>query len=161
MEITKRNKQLILDSYKREYTYLGIGDAGVYAEAPNKYSKHPASITIYDTRLSAYFGDLAEGGIVVDKRPCTNRDDFVKAVVSGPMRGSWLPEKTREGFGGNVSCNDANEAGALDYVSTDLYLDLWRDKGARIGKRVGDEIHWEDGKHESIVPVSQRWTVNN
>lgn len=149
------------DEYKNEYTYLGIAAAGVYAEAPNKYSKHPASITIYDRRLRAYFGDMAEGGIVVDKRPCLEHPDFYRMVISGPMRGSWLSEKTRETMHDTVKCHNAHEAKAFDYISTDLYLALWRDMGAKIGKRVGNEIHWEDGTKETIVPVDKRWQVNS
>lgn len=148
-----------IQPYKKEYTYLGIALAGVYAEAPNQYSKTSVSVTIYDTRLSAYYGDLAEGGIVCDKRPCKDHPDMVHMVVSGPMRGSYLPEKTKNGFNGNESCEDARDAGGFDYVSTDLYLGLWRSMGARIGKRVGDTIEWEDGTIESIVPCEMRWTV--
>lgn len=137
-----------MDPYKQEYTTLGIAAAGCYATAPNPWSKDSAaSITIYDRRLTAYLGELVEGGIVIDKRPCVNRDDFVSMVVSGPMLQESLPHDTKRGWDSTEPCTleQAREAKGFDYLSLNLYIQVWAEKGARIGVRVGDKVYWNDG----------------
>lgn len=143
-----------VDPYRPELTYLGIGKAGVYGrKGPN------CSVSIPDTRLSAYYGDLIDGGLVVDKRPVPD-DDLVKWVVSGPMLDLALPEKSCHPLWEEVQpCADARllEHAALTDISLDLYLDLWRSLGARIGVREGDDIVWEDGAREQIRPAELRY----
>jgi hypothetical protein len=45
----------------------------------------------------------------------------------------------------------------MDCISMDLYLDLWRPLGAKIGKRVGNEIVWENGDVSVIPDEKDRW----
>ena len=144
--------------YKPEYTYLGIAAGGVYARMPNRYSKDTSvSVTIYDTKLSPYFGDMAENGIVVDKRPCIDHEDFVSAVVCGPMLQESLPPKSKRTWDGVVPCESAKDANSLDFISLDLYLDCWRALGACIGRRVGDTIEWESGLTVAIPLAEKRY----
>lgn len=151
------------NSYKtgivgEEYLTLGIADAGVYATAYNKWAPdRPSSITIYDRRLEAYYGDLAEGGLVLDKRPCRENDEFIKRVVCGPMHGQHLPSKTRDSWGKHIPCESAKEASGFDLVSTDLYLSYWRELGAKIGYRKGNYIEWENGEKDEIPSEEDRW----
>jgi hypothetical protein len=41
----------------------------------------------------------------------------------------------------------------LDRCSLREYTEMWRSAGARVGRRMGDQIHWEDGTVEQIPPV--------
>lgn len=143
----------VKEGYKKEYTTLGVAAAGVYASVGDN-----CSVSIYDTRLDPYLGNLVEGGIVVDKRPCIHHEDFVKLVVSGPMVRESLPPKTISRlFEPNRECLDPKEAGGCDYVSMDLYLQLWEGIGARVGYRRGDYIEWNDGEKQEIPPYESRY----
>lgn len=154
-----------MQEYKQKYTFMGIAINGVYAEYPNIFSgkiqKHPVHVEMRDRRLRSYLGDLVDGAFVVDKRPCSNKTTFTIKVIHGPLRGSWLPNKTKETFNGQEPCENAENAKSMDYISLDLYCDSWRKFGARIGKRVGEEIHWEDGEKEKILPALERWTAKD
>lgn len=151
------------EAYKPEYTYLGIAAAGVYANAPNPWGDTPASVSIPDYRLTAYLGDLVEGGTVIDKRPCVDRDDFVKMVVSGPILQSNLPSgsiKVWDGLSRRIdpcTIEQAKQAKAFDELSLDLYAQVWADIGARVGVRKGNQIHWNDGSIQDIPPAELRW----
>jgi hypothetical protein len=155
-----------MDAYKKEYTTLGVGGGGVHATAPSQWSDTTAQITIYDRRLTPYFGDLVEGGVVIDKRPCVDRDDYVKMVVSGPILQESLPPGHKNVFDYGsprtiIPCTTEDKFSGLDYVSLDIYLALWSKMGAKIGKRVGDEIHWENGEITSIPPAELRWKFDS
>ena len=142
-----------MNAYKQEFTTLGIASAGVYATIGDN-----VSVNIPDNRLAPYFGDLAENGIVIDKRPCVERDDFAHMVVSGPMFKESLPEKTVLGWDRIPKpCNDWRDAKSFDYISIDVYLDMWRNVGAKIGRRVGNTIVWECGQVSDIPSVENRW----
>lgn len=148
------------DAYKKEYTILGIGDGGCWARAKSNFSDTSASITIYDKRLSCYYGDVIEGGIVIDKRPCVKRKDFVRLAFKCAILNEGLPPKSKQGWDMKiVPCVDARDAGGMDYISLDIYLNLWESFGARIGTRVGDEIVWRDGTKTAIRPESKRWLL--
>lgn len=150
-----------MDAYKQEYDYLGIAMGGVYGRGPSKWSKDGFSVSIPDKRLSPYYGDLIEGGIVVDKRPCIEKDEarFVNRVYLSPLLKKSLPPKTMcKLFEKEEPCEDVTQCGPIDYISMDLYLDLWRKEGAKIGKRVGNEIHWENGEVSPIPSESMRWS---
>ena len=146
------------DRYKKEYTTLGIAAAGVYATAPSKWSDTAAHLTIYDSRLTPYLGDLAEGGVVFDKRPCVDRDDFCSMVVSGPMLKESLPSGHYQDWDRKVvPVTSETKLGGFDYIALDVYLDIWRKAGAKIGIRKGDSIHWESGEVFPIPPEENRY----
>ena len=145
--------------YKQEYIYLGIALSGVYACGETKYgenSKTTCSIEIPDRRLTPYLGNMKEGSFVVDKRTCA-QEDIIHWVISGPMVDFDLPEKTRKDWDKIVACSDIKECSSMNYVSFDLYIDLWRSLGARVGKRVGDVIKWENGEETIIPEFDCRW----
>lgn len=169
------------DAYQAEYTFLGIAEAGCYASAPNRWGDTPASISIPDKRLSCYYGDVVEGGTILDKRPAFEKQSraCTRAVVSGPMLRDNLPALTisradfpenqiltadsvdsirmePEGFFLTVG-GDPFKLSSFDFISLDLYCQLWRQLGARVGKRVGMTVEWEDGEVEAIRPESERW----
>lgn len=156
------------DKYKNEYIHLGIADGGCYADCESNFSHDTAAhITIYDRRLTPYLGDLKQGGIVIDKRPCIRRNDFVKNVVRGPMLNVMLPHDTINSVMAkrNLACTieQARTAGGYDYISLNLYVQYWAELGARIGVRVGDKVYWNDGPlfgfgvPQDIPSVENRW----
>ena len=157
------------DSYKQEYSTLGIALAGVHATAPNQWSSSTAiSIQIPDKRLNCYLGNLIEGGTVIDKRTC-DEDDVFEYVVSGPMLQESLPNGTMSAaFCSDshslqrrnvpIKCEDVRKCKSFDYIALDLYCELWSGLGARIGKRLGDTIMWNDGEIQSIPSVDERWS---
>lgn len=143
-----------MGKYKKSYSILGIGDGGVYAKEGDN-----VSVSIPDTRLSSYFGDLKEGGIVIDKRPCVDHPDFVRMVINGPMLKEALPPGHKDNFGEISPCDNPEKAGWMTYVSLDLYLKLWEKLGAKIGKRIKNKIKWNDGTMEVIPPWKERFSV--
>jgi hypothetical protein len=142
---------------KDMYDLLGIGDAGCYASIKNEYH---TSVTIYDRRLHAYYGDVREGGTIVDKRPCFAGEakEAIHLVISGPMLELQLDNGMVKRFMGAMEKWDGmSEIHSFDYVSLNIYLEMWRKVGARVGIRRGDTIVWEDGVVESIVPAELRY----
>jgi len=164
------------DKYEKQYDLLtrGVGPHGsVGAESDGEGFFSRCSTTMYDRRLGPYLGDVKEGGVVVDKWNVP----FGKGanlVVNGPMVKLGLPPGTIEKFSETIS--DVMLMGlegefqtmaqhkhknpkwsGFDYISLDLYLDLWRRAGARIGKRIGNEIQWDDGTVSQIPNEDQRY----
>lgn len=152
------------ENYKVQYTIMGIALAGVWAHSPNPYSAtSPISTTIPDNRLMPYLGEVVEGGTVIDKRLCSE-GKLIDLVMSGPMLQESLPSRTVNGaltkdhrtVGIETPASEAGLKG-FDYVSLDLYLELWREAGALIGKRQGEKIVWEDGRETVIPSESERF----
>ena len=147
----------MVTAYKNSYDILGIALGGCYAQELSKHYGY-VRISIPDKRLQCYYGDVKEGGILVDKRSC-EESVIVHGSVSGPMLDMALPEKTRSVvFEGSKECLDPEGCSGFDTISLDLYLMYWRKRGARIGKRVGNKVEWEGGFSEEIVPESKRFS---
>lgn len=141
-------------------TTLGIAAAGVYGTAPNEWSKDSAvRITFYDTKLTPYFGDMAEGAVVIDKRPCIDHPDFYKMVIAGPMLRESLPAGHKKGFDDKepVPCENVNDCKGFDYIALDLYVRLWEDMGAKVGYRRGNKIVWNNGSESAIPAAKDRY----
>lgn len=146
--------------YTPEYTVLGIATAGVYATAYCGTSK--ISISIPDNRLDPYLGNLLDGGTVIDKRPCLNNDNFVSMIVTGPMLDDLLPDQHIRPFLEPVRPITKNDKlGPLDFVSLDIYIDIWKAVGARIGKRSNNSIIWDDGTTQEIPSPEERNNCNS
>lgn len=146
--------------YKQEYIYLGIALAGVYAKGRTKVTENSVTTfnsSIPDNRLYPYYGNLVEGGVIVDKRTCQECDVVVMAV-NGPILKDELPAGHKQSlFDPPTPCSDPTECKGFDYISMDLYLKLWRGLGAKIGERRGNLIQWENGHTEDIPPFEKRF----
>lgn len=146
--------------YKNSYTYLGIAAAGVYANEGDN-----VSVSIPDRRLIPYLGDLCQGGVVLDKRPCVDKAGFFRLVVDGPLMkeslpgGTMIPHYSRQRE--IVPCLDASLAGCDAYVAKDIYVEMWKKFGARVGYRVKDTIHWDDGEVFPIPSEEDRWKAES
>jgi len=163
------------DKYEERYDLLtrGVGPHGSVGAESVGWSGGKCSTTMYSRRLGPYFGELKDGGVVVDKWTVDFKTGY-NLVVHGPMVDVTLPPKTIDKFDGQISDvmliglqgsfqamalkkrTDPKWSG-LDSVSLDLYCDLWRQAGARIGKRIGNEIHWEDGAVSEIPDEAHRY----
>jgi len=124
----------------------------------------------YSRQLGPFLGLLEDGGTVIDKWN-VDSETFTHLVISGPMVAVELPDDEVDacpeipdymlgpgGLKGSFWLFAANKKAnrkwsGLDRVSLKTYTDMWRDAGARIGKRDGDVIRWEDGDVEQIPPV--------
>lgn len=92
---------------------------------------------------------VAEGAFVLDKRP--TEDKGVSLVFSGPMIKADLPPATvNNGWGEDkvtyTDVSDAIERGkirGMSYVSVDVYVEMWKRAGAKVGRKVNGQIVWE------------------
>jgi hypothetical protein len=148
--------------YKQQYGYIGRGAAGVYAATPPekcKYSTQKVTIesstSIPDSRLYPYYGELLENGYVIDKARISTTREFIHAVVSGPMVKLALSDNTISDY---YVISEAFKAPDRSvFVSLNLYVNFWRELGARIAKRIGNQIVWEDGEVEEIPSFENRF----
>ena len=125
--------------------------------------------------------DLAEGGYVIDLRPLANHPQLYHWVFCSPMPNGHIEgdeidrfsDKEREiasellfGLEGDfqrvaeLAVNRIGEpldgsAGPFDYVSSTYLAAYWANRGARIGKRVGNILRWSDGSEQVIGNSTQ------
>lgn len=138
---------------KELIAYIGLGDAGIYgAYLPVKtpYGSTSSFFRSYDRDLTEYYPKLMDGGFVLDKSK-VSLNDLTHHVVSGPICDLSLPPGSINRFmtKETESIVDPADARSMDYISLDMYVELCRRlRGVRIGKRVGNEIRWEDGEVE-------------
>lgn len=159
-----------MDGYDVRLATLEIGLGGCHGQ----HAEGRASVTMYDRRLSAYYGELVEGGFVIDKRAVVEANPGL-AVMAPLCRGD-LPAGRRdvfqtrpdpvmaaalcdgESFGAVAALMvAAPDCGAFDDAAPDVYAAWWRARGAQVGVRCGDRIVWADGSIEAIRPAGQRW----
>jgi len=133
------------------------------------------SLTYYtDTWQQGPFQDLEEGGFAIDKKELLATSGEARSmVVNGPMVDITLApgsidkfdlhenaELMLPGLGGGYKTLAARAVAdrswtGLDSMSLDLYVAMWRELGARIGQRRGNDIEWEDGEIEKITECSR------
>jgi hypothetical protein len=51
----------------------------------------------------------------------------------------------------------APDCGAFDEVAPDVFAAWWRAHGARVGRRRGEVIVWDNGTEEAIRPFARRF----
>lgn len=135
--------------------------------------EHPnrCSVTTYttgDEGMQRLLPDLADGGYVVDLRPLEHHKDLVHWVFGCPMANGVLGEETLSPCPGEVRKSALRmapwlegefQAAALltatgqmnfDYCTEDYRARYWLARGARVGQRVGNVIHWSDGSQQQI-----------
>jgi hypothetical protein len=140
--------------YDPTWKLISIALAGVSGKRENSSFQAPSR------RLSSYFGDLCEGGIVIDKRPCPE-NVIIRQAYCGAMVQVEMPDNTVSRMGGNglEPCDDAEKAGSMDFIALNLYVNQWRKLGARIGVRRGRTIHWENGEKSPIPAFKDRYAM--
>lgn len=158
--------------YRRGALLMSRGDTVHWENVPEDIDS-TCSTSTYDRRLGPYLGNVVRGGWVVDKRGIYNRDDFARWVIDCPLvdvrlaNGAANPCPIPDplfacalagSFGALAVAKIANPTWrGLDKVSVAEYVGYWRERGARIGRRIGDAIQWEDGAVSEIPPYSRRY----
>lgn len=156
------------NKYRNELSYLGRAFADVYGECKSvvhSYGTSKASIRYPDRRLRPYYGDLKEGGIVIDMSAC----DYAlvsKMVISHAMVDVDLaPGMVSSGWGDckKTEPGTLENSGSLDYIALDVYADFWHNNGAKVGKREGNFIIWRNGDKEEIPgeDSANRWALED
>lgn len=152
--------------YKQDLVFLGIALGGPYGRGKTKFSKNStttSSMSSYED-LSYHYGDLVDGAPVVDKSKLSV--DQICSGLSYPNLDVDLPDGCagdwdRQPFPFSADRALAKEMGPDGYraaytVSLDIHVEMCRRMGARVGKRQGDQIVWEDGGVEDIRPFEDR-----
>jgi hypothetical protein len=145
-----------MEAYNARYEFLGIAFGGVHANFAN------CSVSIPDSRIRPYFGDVKEGGTVLDKRHC-GIDVVASTTMRAPMLKLSLPPQTVSAYVDDCTrtLTDPEEAGGMDYVSLDLYVQFWTSRGAKSGVRLGNAIVWQDGTTTAIPAENDRWSLRD
>ncbi len=158
--------------YEQRLAVLDKGLAGCHGSTIDS-----ASITYYDTRIRGYYGELVEGGFVLDKSKILCANPML--AISSPMCKGGMKPGTIDAMGdcsdnfvANAIANQSNNPmstlaqlaivskgkfNGLDFVAPDLYAAWWLEKGARVGTRIGGAIHWSDGIIEQIPNFGDRY----
>ena len=157
--------------HSEKWTVGGIAKSGVYF---NRLTEHGSSSSSgYNTYIETDLHKLADGGVFIDKRPVED-DVLIDGVYNGPMLDLRLPPQEvapfenddnlvsmLPGLGGGyftlaaMRLSDRKWRG-FDKVGLDVHVAYWAERGALIGVRKGDEMHWSDGRVEPIQPC-QCW----
>jgi hypothetical protein len=163
--------------YERRMAVIQIALGGVSGETTDG-----AHVTFYDRRLRPYLGELVEGGYVLDKRAVLMARPWL--AIGSPMVKGTLPPGTvdrfidrhpTDAFGESIVLDsirsdptnpaaglaalmqDDPACGGFDDVAPDVYADWWRRRGARVGRRLGRVVVWDDGETEQIRPFERRF----
>jgi hypothetical protein len=83
---------------------------------------------------------LRAGTPVIDK---TVSPHIVAVAISGPLLCTTLPSGTMRTLFGAEEPYEAKRCGCMTQVALDVYLQIWRDGGARMGIWDGQRISWE------------------
>jgi len=90
------------------------------------------------------FQGVCEGAVVIDARMFEFHKQ-VKLYAKTPMVDVSFKEKTIERFLGETQqvTSLPDNATSLDNISLDLYVDIYRKEGAKIGRWLNNRIVWE------------------
>jgi len=157
-----------LMQHSEAWTVGGIAKVGVYFSRLTS-TGGSASLSGYDTKVEARLHQLEDGGVFIDKR-LVPESVLVDGVCNGPMLDLALPPQKVEPFAHDdnlammlpglgdgfrtlaaLRLSDRKWRG-FDSMGLDVHVAFWAERGALIGVRRGDEMHWSDGRVEPIQP---------
>ena len=150
--------------------------SGVHLYDPGGMYARGGSIE-FRCNLQQALPDLAEGGYVCDLRPLAGHPHLTSWVARAPLPNGdiegaciqRLPEPVRESasqmqawlsddfraaatmMAANAGEPSDGSAGPFDHVSAAYLARYWEAKGARIGRRVGKSLRWNDGEDQEII----------
>ncbi|SRR6266568_5422193 len=93
----------------------------------------------YDTRVERFYARLCEGGYVIDKTVLADHPEITHWAIMQPLENGRL-----EG-----------DLGAMDCISATTLALWWLKRGARVGRRIGNMIVWNDGTQEEIIDYGE------
>lgn len=103
--------------------------------------------------LESVLHRLDEGGWVIDKRHL-DAGVIARIAISGPMGNPRLPPGTMSNRHDEFVPVDLAKVGGLTWVAIDVLCDYAEARGAKVGRRIGDEIVWRDGTRTSVEPCA-------
>ncbi len=121
-----------------EYTIGGICRAGVHFDYISE-NGYKSSVTTYDTNVERNLHRMANGGFFIDAR---NVEDPYGYALYSPMLELDKPSDWKE----------RENPGGFSYVGLSYFLNNAAKYGAKIGMRVNDKMHWNDGEITHIAP---------
>ena len=153
------------------------GISGQHLFNPNSPSSRGSTSGMYS--LDRAVADLADGGYIIDLRPLADHPKltswvFDKPLSNGHIEGNEidrLSEDARKAAGKMASSPfglqgafrdlalfaaagigepQDGSSGSFDNVSAAYRAAWWGVKGALIGRRMGNTLHWSDGKEQMI-----------
>lgn len=128
---------------KDNFLLIGIVDAGWYAKGISSMGCL-MSVTSYEVgELPPKDWMVHEGCIVMDGRKVESNTQILEAY-RGPMCDVSLPPGSCSKLLDKVSKYTGEKLGSLDSVSLDIFVDIRRKLGYRIGKIEGRKVVWED-----------------
>lgn len=161
--------------------YVQAKDAAELATYQDNRGWRSGSVHAYDRRITCYYGQLIDGGIVIDRHDVLDRRPSL--AISSPILDSHIKQVSRfadavagcdtfmldvlsdqSAFGGLATLAKAattdKAIGSFDKLPVSQWVAWWKNLGARIGQRVGNNIVWDDGEVDPIRPAESRWNVN-
>lgn len=153
--------------------YLLIGSHnGCFGEGTDGTNQFHS--TIYDTRVWSYFGELVDSGYVIDRSALYLQDGYVSWILKEPLVDLSLPfgatsplptpgDVLLSGLHATaapVLAGIASGAVCGDKVALNVLVDYWRERGARIGKREGNTVRFEDGVTYDIPAWENRFKAH-
>jgi hypothetical protein len=163
--------------YEKRMAVIQIALGGVSGETTDG-----VHVTFYDRRLQPYFGEVIDGGFILDKRAALLARPGL--AIGSPMVKGSLPPGTVDRFADRCPLYDVADSivldairsdptnpaaglatlmqddpacGGCDEVATDVYADGWGKRWARVGRRFGRVVVWDDGQTEQIRPFERRY----
>jgi len=160
---------------------MSIG-AGVLGDGFSTWSDGAFHVEMRSIRLGPELYRLRDGGWVIDKRLLEPTSEIIRAVISGPSLDIKLGDYgERSVFGdqerqalalmmgpgglqgdyravGATILADPNFDGKM--LGPAAYAEYWSRRGARIGRREGDEIVWSDGEREPVESEDGKWACD-
>jgi hypothetical protein len=91
-----------------------------------------------------YVANAVEGAVIIDSNDIPI-DTVATLAISGPIPSQELPARTIQRLLSQPETVEAipNNLKSLDKVSLDIYVDIYREFGAKIGRVVGGDAVWE------------------
>jgi hypothetical protein len=163
-----------------EYCEVVVGIGGIRGEhlQPDPQKTRSEGTTSNLWPLEKALSRLVDGGYVIDLMPLEANPQLASWVWSSPLSNghvegtdiSRLPESVRESarqffqmqflegafhqlaaLASQPQPSGEEPAGPFDYVSSAYLALYWHSRGARVGKRVADSIHWMDGTKQQLT----------
>lgn len=123
---------------------IGIVDAGWYAKGISSMG-YLMGVRSYEAgELPPKDWMVHEGCIVMDGRKVES-DTQIREAYCGPICDVSLPPGSFSKLLDRVSKYTGEKLGSLDSVSLDIFIDLRRKAGYRIGKIENGVVVWENG----------------
>lgn len=132
---------------KHEILFRGVYPGGsVFAQSVVNGSLCRTSMS--DRRLGPYLHEVKEGGFIIDKWRCGATNGIASIIIKQPMLDVTLNTDQIDYF------IDENHPSSFDSCGLNVYMKIVREmKDVRIGQRIKNNVHWEDGVVEPIDEV--------